>query len=142
MQELLKEDLQWCLRVLPLPVKNLMKERPNQLVIAGGYIRSCVSREKVNDIDLFSQSVDAAKACAFSIAWGKRTIETDNAITVLTRPFTTQFIHKWVYSTPQEIVPSFDFTIARAAIWFDGVGWQSLIDDRFYPDLAAKRLVY
>ena len=52
---------------------------------------------------------------------------------------------------------SFDFTIARAAIWWASTGtlvdnvaktetpqgvWRSTCDERFYPDLAARRLVY
>ena len=53
-----------------------------------------------------------------------------------------QFIHRWTYETPADLLPSFDFTVARAAIWYEEKGWATLCDDRFYPDLAGKRLVY
>ena len=149
MTTLVNEDLVWCLRRLSKPIRDLLKARAGKLVVAGGFARACVAREAVNDVDLFSPSADAAKACAFDLAkaGGKegrdlRIIETDNAITVLSKPFPCQFIHRWTFAKPEDIVPSFDFTIAKAAFWYDGKDWQSLVDDRFYADLAAKRLVY
>jgi hypothetical protein len=151
MAALTNEDLLWCLKRLPMRLRELMKKRPRQLIVAGGFIRSCVSGEAVSDVDLFSPSAEAAKTCALDMAvvpngQPRRMVETENAITVVTKPFPLQFIHKWTYDKPEDILPSFDFTIARAAFWWerdDEVGrWCSLVDDRFYADLAAKRLVY
>jgi len=54
-----------------------------------------------------------------------------------------QVIHRWTYDVAEDLVQSFDFTIAKAAVWFDPVvGWNSMCDETFYPDLAAKRLTY
>jgi hypothetical protein len=154
MRELVREDLVWAVRRLPRFLADTLKARGPKLVIAGGYLRSVIGREDVNDVDLFSPTKDAAKDAAHAIAnhelamftaghkWQPcSTIETDNAITVLTRPYSSQFIHRWTFEKPEDIVPTFDFTIARAALWFDGE-WKSLCDERFYSDLAAKRLVY
>ena len=33
-------------------------------------------------------------------------------------------------------------SVACAAVWWTGSGWSSVCHDRFYEDLAAKRLVY
>ena len=55
---------------------------------------------------------------------------------------TVQFIKKWVYEKPSDIISSFDFTIARAAMWFADKEWHALCDDNYYVDLAARRLVY
>lgn len=144
MPTLLLEDLIWCLRRLPKPMRDLMKARPNELFVAGGYVRACIAREEVQDVDFFSPSKDIAAACAMALSDGGRfrVIETDNAFTVLTRPFTAQFIHRWTFQTPEAAVDSFDFTIAKAAFWHNRVTWQSTADERFYPDLCAKRLVY
>ncbi len=140
--ELLPEDLKWCLRRLPRKVLDMLKER--QLFLAGGFIRSCISNEPPSDVDMFAPSKDAAEAAGRALA-GKdhRFIETDNAYTVTgVGRLPIQFIHRWTYQTPADLLPTFDFTIARAAIWCDTGNWHSLCDERFYADLAAKRLVY
>jgi hypothetical protein len=116
-----------------------------RLVLGGGYIRSMVSGEKPNDLDLFTQTPEDAKLFAKELAdeAKKKPYETGNAISVkLTpRPF-VQYIHRWSFPTPQYLIESFDFTIACSALWFESEKWTSLIDDEFYADLAAKRLVY
>lgn len=143
MNELYHDDLRWLLRRLPKAVFTMMKERPNQLIVAGGFIRSCIANEKVSDVDMFSANKDIAELCARKLAGDEhRLISTDNAFTVLKKPFPVQFIHRWTYERPEDVVPSFDFTIARAAFWYDGKDWKSLCEERFYADLAAKRLVY
>jgi len=142
--ELLKEDLHWCLRRLPKDVVSLLKKKHSKLFLAGGFIRSCIANEKVNDIDLFSTDEVVAELCATILAGGKYDIlKTDYAFTVYGKGrVSVQFIHKWSFAKPSDVLPSFDFTIARAMLWSDGKKWQSLCDERFYQDLASKRLTY
>ena len=142
MQTLLHEDMRWCLIRLPKIVLKLLKDEPKKVMLAGGFIRACIANEKTPDIDLFAQSKDSAELYARRLAEKYRLVSTDNAFTIIGKKPTVQFIHKWIYAEPADIIPSFDFTIARAVIWFDGDNWQSLCDDRYYADLAAKRLVY
>lgn len=142
MKELLQEDTNWCLVRLPKIILKLLKDEPKKVMLAGGFIRACIANEKTPDIDLFAQSKDSAELYARRLAEKNRLVSTDNAFTIIGKKPTVQFIHKWVYAEPADIIPSFDFTIARATIWFDGDKWQSLCDDRYYADLAAKRLVY
>ena len=144
MNELSPHDLLWCVRRLPKSVYHLMKKNPGTLFIAGGYVRSCISNERVNDIDIFSANANAAKAAALVLAEGdeKRLHVTDNAISVKRTTPMVQFIHRWTFTTPQECIASFDFTIASASFWWDGVKWVSVVHPTFYADLAAKRLVY
>ncbi len=141
---LLKEDLHWCLRRLPKDVVKLLKQKKNQLFMAGGFIRACISNEKPSDIDLFSPNKDVAELCARTLMGQDfKIIETENAFTVFGRGrLSVQFIHKWNFEKPEDVLPSFDFTIAKAVIWSDGKNWQSLCDERFYQDLASKRLMY
>ncbi len=143
MQSLDNQDVLWATRRLPKPVRDLLKGSGPKLFLAGGYLRATVTNEKVSDIDLFTAVALDAKAYAALLKdqTGARVVETDNAITVCTRPFATQFIHRWTFDRPAEAIDSFDFTIAQAALWYEGV-WRSACSDRFYPDLAAKRLVY
>lgn len=143
MNELLKEDLKWCLTRMPKEVREILKENPEKVFVSGGFVRSCIANEKINDIDIFAESKEKSELIARRIL-KKPTdlIETDNAFTVLGYRETLQFIHRWFFASPTACIDSFDFTIARAAIWSDGKEWQSACDQRFYPDLAAKRLVY
>lgn len=141
MPQLVKQDIGWCLQRLPEKIRNLLRDNPGKLILAGGYIRSCIANEPVNDIDLFVPNKDMAFRIAKTIQ--EKIYVTDNAYTVRTDHMpTVQVIHRWLFETPEKIVDSFDFTIARATIWFADGKYHSLIDDRFYPDLAAKRLVY
>jgi hypothetical protein len=147
-------DLAWCLRLLPRNVREAMKKYGPKMVIAGGYVRSCVSHEPVNDVDVFAPSKDVAQMLAMALLPpGTKLVETVNAYTVRGLRYTLQFIHRWTFDRPELIVPSFDFTIARAAFWYEldpPTGtlenqpghWTSLCDDDFYSDLAGKRLVY
>jgi len=145
MPELSRHDLLFCVRRLPGPVRDLLKARPNELMVAGGYVRACVAGETISDIDIMSPTKDCAAACsmALSKACGDAKIwESDNAFTVKLKPIPAQFVHRWTFTDPAAAIESFDFTIARAAFWWTGTAWASCVDPHFYPDLAAKRLVY
>jgi hypothetical protein len=145
MRELNPHDLLCAVRLLPKQVRNQMITYGPRLVLGGGFVRSTVSGEKPNDIDLFTQTPEDAKQFAEEIAKGgkRKPYETGNALSVkLSARHFVQYIHRWTYSTPRALIESFDFTIACSALWFESGQWQSLIDDEFYSDLAAKRLVY
>ena len=53
-----------------------------------------------------------------------------------------QFIHRWKYDEPTKLLEELDFTVCQAAVWWANDSWQSLCSTSFYPDLAARRLVY
>lgn len=144
MSTLASIDLLWCVRRLPRALAALMKAHPNQLVIAGGYIRSRIANEPVNDIDCFVPSVEVGAALALAYAEGdeKRVHKTQNALTIKGSRPTVQFITRWTYAEPPALLASFDFTIACASIWWDGANWQSLTHPDYYADLAARRLRY
>lgn len=135
-------DLKWCISRLPKDVVELMKEEGDRVVLAGGYIRARITGEKPSDIDMFTKTAESAELYARRLADKKKLIETDNAWSVVGKGLTVQFIKKWVYEKPCDILESFDFTIARAGIWFDDGDWHGMCDDSYYVDLAARRLVY
>lgn len=144
MESLNAHDLIWCVRRLPKAVVKLMKAHPSRLFVAGGYVRSTISSEHVNDIDLFVSDKDDAKTFALELVENKpeRMHVSDNAITVRRMGPAVQFIHRWTFATPSDALASFDFTIAAASFWWDGEKWQSMCDPSYYADLAAKRLIY
>ena len=155
-------DLAWVVRRMPAHVRSLMKRNGDRVVLAGGFIRSCIVNECASDVDLFGKSAEDCVTLVRYLAglkgdtapgskeWEAKIHTTNNAHTIKGR-LPVQFIHRWTFSNVAALVWSFDFTIARAAVWWekdiDGGGsdrgeWKSAIDPRFYPDLAAKRLVY
>jgi hypothetical protein len=169
MNELNWNDLQWCLRRSPRRVLELLKARPGKVFVGGGFVRACVANETVNDVDLFTTDKDSALSAARYLLGlkdgedaGRKLHETQNAYTVMGLRTVVQLIHRWTYTSPEQLMQSFDFTIAMAGFWWEEdqtdrnpllvmseinpsvpTGkWRSICDDRFYEDLAAKRLRY
>lgn len=144
--ELTKTDLHFVVSRLPKDVRELLMQKP--LILGGGFIRATIASEKPSDIDLFGHSESSLEDWANSLVAGRdgaKKVRTPNAITVYQRPrLPVQFITRWLFDDPMKVAESFDFTIAQAVIWYDGLTpeWHSWICDGFYPDLAARRLVY
>jgi hypothetical protein len=148
--ELRKQDLQHVVARLPKDVIALIKER--NLFLGGGFVRATIAGEKPADIDLFGSTKDQLEASARALSdqrHGARMHSSKNALTVLSGSrMPVQMIFRWLYSLPEDLMKSFDFTVAQAIIWYaknengDGGLWHSCCHDDFYPDLAARRLVY
>lgn len=143
MTNLNRYDLQWILRRCPTSVLAAMKALPNSLFLAGGFIRSVIAKEQVNDIDLFITSVDQAHPVALELSHNdpRKIHKTDNAFTIKEQ-LPIQIIFRWVFENPEKCMESFDFTISKSAVFWDGSEWQGICSDTFYEDLAAKRLIY
>lgn len=150
MRELTRTDLAFVVSRIPKDIRELIQKYPS-LRVAGGFIRATIAREKVSDIDLFGPDKTTLKMAAQDIALSRKgkTHETKNAITVLAYPRKpAQFITRWCFDSTEKLIESFDYTIAQAAIGtqIDGETgkslWYGLCSDEFYPDLAARRLVY
>ena len=154
MQELISTDLHFCVSRIPKDVRDLVISNPS-LFIAGGFIRSTISGESLSDIDLFGADNQLLKFAAQDLCMKRkgRVHETKYAYTVIAPPrVPVQFIKRWLYSDIITLVNEFDYTVCQAALQYipgivgeggvAGAVWKSCISDRFYPDLAAKRLVY
>lgn len=143
MQTLNTYDLNWAIRRLPKNLKDLMlsEDWQGRIFISGGYIRAIVAGETINDIDVFVNSKNDAELLAYKLCDDKKqVVQTDNAFTIKGK-LPIQIIHRWVFDKPEDVSNSFDFTICCAVIWYTDK-WNSFCDPNFYPDLAAKRLVY
>lgn len=144
---LLEDDIRWALNRVPKTIRDIIKEHP-EVVIAGGFIRSCIAREPIADIDLFIPSVDRIDGLIEKLRYrnngSHRIHKTENAITIHGYQFPVQVITRWTYPNPQAVLDSFDYSIARAVLWYGSATktWHGECDPRFYADLAAKRLYY
>lgn len=145
MKELTQVDLHNVLRHTPKDVRNMMLDDPS-IFMAGGFIRAMIAGEHPADIDLWGQSVPRLQMQATTIAVARmgKLHKTKNAFTVLANGKTPlQFITRWMYEDPQQLIGSFDFSICNAVIYVDQAKhFRSHCHPNFYPDLAAKRLVY
>lgn len=146
----------------PRALISVMKrsEWAGKVFVGGGFLRSIVTRDDINDVDVFVSSKAEAEELARDIirmspeSWAAPKIRqeagviiTDNAITLTAKEPKIQIIHRWVFKRGQDVADSFDFTCCCAVFWYNlldhsAPGWQSYCDPRFYPDVAAKRLVY
>ena len=135
-------DVASVLRHLPAAVRAALQQEPGRRFLAGGFIRAIIAQETPNDVDLFVTGDDAARALAKELKTPTPAVETGNAISIDGHAYKVQIIHRWTFATPHDCVKHFDFTVCAAAVWWDGVAWDSTCDAAFYSDLAAKRLMY
>lgn len=143
-------DLRHVVERLPRDVRDLLTRFASELFVGGGFIRATVANEEPSDIDLFGVDKESLLAIAQTLHAsrdGSKLHESENAITLLTPNWLPiQFITRWTFKNATELVKSFDFTVCQAAIYrFANVSnapWLSVCGDRFYIDLAARRLWY
>lgn len=145
-------DLHRVVSFIPLAVRSVMKK--DNLYLGGGFIRELISQgpQGVQDIDLFGTVVNLTDGAVdleldelFTRKMPVRKIVTKNATTLLPavgRP--VQFISRWPFKAPKDVAESFDFTVCQAVVFWDESiqKWGSIVNESFYPDLAARRLVY
>lgn len=143
---LYEEDVRACIKVLPQLVVDLMVCR--DVVLAGGFIRSIVSGESVNDIDLFFRWPLELETQLEKLKGGYAIEQAGNESiwTVLVDGVKVQLIHRNFFDSMEDSLRTFDFTNSSAAITLikqngevRGVG---VCHERFYPDVAARRLVF
>lgn len=140
-----RQDLKLALTRLPKNLFDVMKEKEwwGNIFVGGGYLRAIVAGETINDVDVFVKSAKDAELLAYKLAYDKKDIiRTDNAFTIKGK-LPIQIVHRWVFEKPEDVSNSFDFTICCAVLYAKSdFEFDSFCDERFYIDLAAKRLVY
>ncbi len=140
------KDIQNIVEQLPKALMELMED--DNVFLAGGAIRAIIAGEEVKDFGLFTSSAEKAREYAEILSEkfnNEGYLETENAFTVKDKLDSIpdiQFIHRWTFTNELELIGSFDYTIAQAAIWFENGDWKSVAAPSFYDDLEAKQLVY
>jgi len=151
--ELKKSDVKRIVGRLPECLKLLMASPPfiGKVSIAGGFIRSILANQDINDIDVFVSDLEVAdKVCNFvmnnfamNYLGNLRASYSENACTLFHAGIPIQIITKWLYKTPQEVIDDFDFTICQAAIYYhENDGFIGICDNDFYPSLYGKELIF
>lgn len=150
MEVLRDEHVDLCLASMPDELVGLLRQYRDELVVAGGLVRACVAGEVPSDVDVFTRGRDLAREAATRLVVEAGRVgvaasshESSCAVTVRSsRHLPVQFIHRWPFESPEELIGGFDFTISKAAIWSDGMGWCSVADPCFYQDVSMRRLQY
>src|SRR3546814_11338911 len=101
--------------------RELLQKLAGRLFRGGGFSRSVIAGEAVNDVDLFGYDAEWLRKVAEGLSarrTGSRIHKTGNAITLLTpERMTIQFITRWTFPRAADLVASFDFTeIGRAHV--------------------------
>src|SRR5213595_3177375 len=101
MTELTYHDLQFALLRCPKPLLEVIKEPrwAGKIFVGGGFLRSIVAGEPVNDIDIFVTSKDDAEVLANQLVaeTDGKIWRTDNARTLLDFKPALQIIHRWFF---------------------------------------------
>lgn len=144
-QKLTEQDTITVLHMVPVHIIRVLREYP--VFLAGGFIRAVIAGEEVSDMDLFSNDAILIKSLVDGIKdkVDAKVHQSENAYTILAPPrLPIQFITRWLYDDPVKLIEQFDFSICQAAIWWDkeDLRWKSVCSDRFYSDLASRRLFY
>lgn len=133
-----------CMAKLDRSFKNLenvvaLRDSSIKIWLAGGSILSAVTGEKINDYDIFSNKPQEVLEILKKREEYKETFSIPNRFSNFTDPFGNkiQIITRFSYEYADDIVSAFDFTVVCAA--WDGE--KLCVHDRFFQDIAARRLV-
>jgi len=137
------DQIKEVMSFVPGGLQEVMKDY--HLILAGGFIRDIIAGKTPNDIDLWCMDSDRCSMAAMlyvakiggDIGWG------DFAGTVTQEgSFPVAFIYARPYATPEALIDSFDYSVCRAAIWWNGFFWESMVDVGFKRDIETRRLSY
>jgi len=168
MAQLNERDVAVCVSRLNSTLRDEMQGALNGvIVVAGGFVRSVIAHETINDIDVFiSNDVSLNVLNQRLTKAGFAAQSSPNATTFVNNDRTpVQVITRWMFGNTdkftdlrlgteaekklaasmmlQDVIASFDFTVCQAGIiCMPGGKWMGMCSDNFYEDLAAKRLVY
>lgn len=150
-------DVDWVIRRLPNRVVGVFEQFPGRVFVAGGFIRAVIAGEDPADVDLFVASQTDADLVERRLSETYAVVaRTANAVTMAPQNhhgLDVQIITRWMYASAERLVREFDFSVCAAAVWHEpntgGRGparerahYAGIAHERFYPDLASKRLTY
>src|SRR5208337_1869740 len=143
------DDLKRVIYALPEEVLDLMRRHPRETVVAGGFIRAIVAGEPVNDVDVFFAEEKGVRSWSDDVGLKYEVKEKHLLVAPKDDRPEIQLIWRYPYSEPVEIPDSFDYTVVKAAVWFEegeskkkDSKFVGVCHERFYKDLARKMLVW
>lgn len=142
-------DLKRVIYALPDEVVELMRRHPREVIVAGGFIRAIVAGEAVRDVDAFFAQERGVKSWTDDVGLKYEEKEKHLCVEADGGSPEIQLIWSYPYKEPYEVPDSSDYTVVKAAVWFeDGEGKKKdskfigICHEYFYRDIARKMLVY
>lgn len=121
--------------------------------IAGGFLRTVGSKvlysrcgqpeEAPKDIDVFVCSDDAIDVISHPLFAGRDWVRHDRSCTIRREGETPiQVIGEWEFEHPAELIDKFDFSVIRAAMWWNGSDWEGIATDSWRNDISYREACY
>jgi hypothetical protein len=136
-----------CVAPLPAHLNERMREHGKEIILAGGFIRDTLIGVTPKDVDIF-----CAKARADKFIGHYEAPNTGNQIAKPGKSSYSayigqtkyQFIYRFKFDSPEALLNQFDYSICRAAIWYDRQGkeWTGISWHSWATDAASKHLVF
>lgn len=147
LQPLNQIDVEKCVAAMPPALVEQLKVFGSRASVAGGFIRAIVAGEKPSDIDVWVNDRETCNLLSDALCASSPTLLlphiSKQSYTICLPGYpAVQIIYKWTFSTPEEAVDSFDFTIAKAGMWWNGGQFVSACSPIFYMDVLERRLTY
>lgn len=129
---------------LPVWLQEFLIDKPAASV-AGGFCRALIAGETPKDIDVWTPARIVAYSAAARLVQGRdgelKLSPSRSAVNILWGGPPVSFVSCRRPESLEECLRSFDFTVCRAGVRWDGETWVGLVSEDFYPDLAGRRLV-
>lgn len=127
---------------IPVKLLNIIKNSNSKCYFAGGLLTSIFTGSKINDFDIFSETVEDFTTLYNSLySRFPVKLNTDNAVTLECEDKIIQLIKPTcMCGKVEEVINRFDFTISMAAYY--PLENKIFCNDRFFIDLSARKLVY
>jgi hypothetical protein len=127
---------------LPEIVLQQMKE--DDVVLAGGAIRSIVTGEQIRDIDIFCHSEEQAARLALDASHGSLIKKTFLSFTINLNGLIVQYVYYKPFIDGLDLIKSFDYLMSCAEIHWDKAteSFVGLCLEGFYTDCATKTLTF
>lgn len=146
--------VQHALQQMPDDVRRVLLHHGPRAIIAGGFLRSIGSQviesrhpaePAPKDLDLFLPEDDNALGTPRGLRplEGRKATCTSHALTYARREpsdLPVQVIRRFPFSTAEDLLRQFDFTVAQAAFWWTGTEWTGICHAEWASDLAHRSL--
>lgn len=148
-QNLEQDDIKRVMFMIPDSIVDAMKRHPGKIIIAGGIIRALVAGESIKDLDIFVPGQSEAEKWLDEVGLdyeiGDKYLTTEPSENF---SYEIQTVWRYPFKEPWEIPEQFDYTVVKAAIWYDPGGkdkdpeFVGICHERFYRDIARRALVF
>lgn len=149
-QYMMDEDIKatiFALNTISEDLITIMKKCAGNVYLAGGFMRAIIEERQPKDIDWFVSSLAQAvitrnELSNYLISNMRKLDEECFACEISQSP--VQIVWRYPFDNASELLDRFDFTVAKAAIWYSNEKSQfvGICHNRYYRDIANKELVY